>query len=364
MGRESQAAHSRLNARLERDIGKINFFRFCQLLEQQPGSQPLGSTANPADDPVRFRPHPGMGFPVSELKAFETDEEHPEAPPTVRTTFMGLYGVDSPLPTSYIDDITQRREGHEALEGFLDIFNHRIMTQFYRIWRKYSYPATFEAGGKDNISQSLLGLIGMGIPGSQQHFATPSSRFLALLGVMRQPGRTAEGVQALVRLLAPFTQADITPHCLRTVRITAPMAFAEEGANWLDGYTVMGDEATDANSQLLISLHTSDPDEASEWLPDGQIYADFQVLLRVYLGWRYKACIQLTVPTHLLPAPVLGDTPIRLGLTGVLGLGLDNEAPSEDIPEYFTVELGRYSGMARDMHQEGNSRVITYLFEK
>ena len=86
------------------------------------------------------------------------------------------------------------------------------------------------------------------------------------------------------------------------------------------------------------------------------------MLLRVYLGWRYKACIQLTVPTHLLPAPVLGDTPIRLGLTGVLGL--DDDAPSEDIPEYFTVELGRYSGMARDMHQEGNSRVITYLFEK
>lgn len=363
MERESQSAPARLIGQLRDKLPYTQFYRFCQLLEQsQPDAPALGSYWQVRHDPVRFRPHPGMGFPVSELKAFETDEEHPDAPPTVRTTFMGLYGVDSPLPTSYIDDITQRREGHEALEGFLDIFNHRIMTQFYRIWRKYSYPATFEAGGKDNTSQSLLGLIGMGIPGSQQHFATPSSRFLALLGVMRQPGRTEEGVQALVRLLAPFTQADITPHCLRSVRITAPMAFAEEGANWLDGYTVMGDEATDANSQLLISLHTSDPDEASEWLPDGQIYADFQVLLRVYLGWRYKACIQLTVPTHLLPAPVLGDTPIRLGLTGVLGL--DNDAPSEDIPEYFTVELGRYSGMARDMHQEGNSRVITYLFEK
>ncbi|VFS79569.1 Uncharacterized protein conserved in bacteria [Raoultella planticola] len=60
---------------------------------------------------------------------------------------MGMYGVDSPLPTAYLDDITQRREGHEALQGFLDIFSHRILTQFYRIWRKYSYPATFEPGG-------------------------------------------------------------------------------------------------------------------------------------------------------------------------------------------------------------------------
>ena len=227
MGRESQAAHSRLNARLERDIGKINFFRFCQLLEQQPGSQPLGSTANPADDPVRFRPHPGMGFPVSELKSLESDEFHPERPPTVRTTFLGLYGVDSPLPTSYLDDIAQRREGHEALEAFLDIFNHRIFTQFYRIWRKYSYPATFQAGGTDETSQCLLGLIGLGIPGTSSHIATPVSRFLALLSVMRLPTRTAEGVMALVRLLAPNTTAVVTPHDRQQIVLKQPAGLGQ-----------------------------------------------------------------------------------------------------------------------------------------
>ncbi len=77
---------------------------------------------------------------------------------------MGLYGVESPLPTHYSDDIAQRREGVEATEDFLDIFNHRLIAQYYRIWRKYSYPATFRAGGTDNISQYLLGTAGLGIP--------------------------------------------------------------------------------------------------------------------------------------------------------------------------------------------------------
>jgi predicted component of type VI protein secretion system len=76
---------------------------------------------------------------------------------------MGLYGVESPLPTHYIDDITQRREGYEATADFLDIFNHRLIAQYYRIWRKYSYPATFEEGGKDKTSQYLLGLAGSGL---------------------------------------------------------------------------------------------------------------------------------------------------------------------------------------------------------
>ncbi|EEC0295744.1 type VI secretion system baseplate subunit TssG [Salmonella enterica subsp. enterica] len=345
MGREPAQSGNALIARLEPDVGRINFYRFCQLLEKSaPDNAPLGSGDTPAGDAVRFRPHPGMGFPVSELKSVEYAEDNPDAPPTVRATFMGLYGVDSPLPTAYTDDIAQRREGHEAAQAFLDIFNHRILTQFYRIWRKYSYPATFEDGGKDNTSRCLLGLIGLGIPGTEEHIATPVSRFLALTGIMRQPGRTAEGIVALVKLLAPYTRAVVTPHDLRIVPVAQPAGLSDEHPVCLDGCTISGDEATDANSQLRISLVTDNPQEAEGWLPDGQLYVDFLVLLRVYLGWRYRARIELTVPTRLLPVPVLGDAPLRPGLNCVCGLG--DGPQTQDMPEWFTVEPGYYRGLA------------------
>lgn len=35
MGREAQPTHSRLNPRLEADLPRINFYRFCQLLEKR-----------------------------------------------------------------------------------------------------------------------------------------------------------------------------------------------------------------------------------------------------------------------------------------------------------------------------------------
>ncbi|MDR3104223.1 MAG: type VI secretion system baseplate subunit TssG [Yokenella regensburgei] len=360
MAGESPAPYSRLSPRLERDIHRINFYRFCQLLEKSaPGTPPLGTTLTPADDPVRFRPHPGMGFPVSELKAVEYDD-NPDAPPTVRATFNGLYGVDSPLPTAWLDDIAQQREGHDAWTAFLDIFSHRILTQFYRIWRKYTYPATFAPGGTDSTSQSLLGLIGLGIPGTDKHLGAPVSRFLALLGVMRLPARTEEGIQALVTLLAPHTQATVTPHDSRTVYIDRPLGFYGEEDFLLDGYTVLGDEITEVSSQLLIALYTGDNAEAQGWLPGEPCYNDFLVLLRVYLGWRYKARITLTVPTPLLPAPVLGETPFILGMTGVLGMEGD-EVPA-GLPATFTTELGRYCGMPPAVTQQGNPRV-TYTFD-
>ena len=97
--RESQSAPARLMAQLRPQLPYMNFYRFCQLLEKRRPGQPLmGGTSHPADDPVRFYPHPGMGFPASELKAVEYDEADDSRPPVIRTRsrcgnrFPGRYG--------------------------------------------------------------------------------------------------------------------------------------------------------------------------------------------------------------------------------------------------------------------------------
>lgn len=344
MARESQPARTGLTLALNKDIWRANFYRFCQLLEQEnPDAPTLGTTSHPGDDPVRFRPWPGMGFPVSTLKAVETDEDHPELPPTVRTTFLGMYGVDSPLPTTYLDDIAQRREGHEAITSFLDIFSHRITTQYYRIWRKYAYPATFEAGGRDAISQCLLGLVGLGIPGTAEQVATPVSRFLALLGTMRLPTRNAEGIRALVSLLAPNTRTIITEPDPVKVHIDNRSGLGIGSQIRLSQRVTLGKTAKEACSRVLVSLETADPDEAEGWLPGGVLHTDLMVLLRVYLGYRSDARVRLTVPVRLLPEPRLGNgRRIQLGRTGLLGL---KEGKLNTPRESLTVNLGCYEGL-------------------
>jgi type VI secretion system protein ImpH len=317
----------------------------------------LGSTAHPADDAVRFRPDPGMGFPAAELKSIETDDTNPQRPATVRTRLLGLYGVDSPLPTVFLDDIAQRREGHEALEAFLDIFNHRIFTQFYRIWRKYSYPATFEAGATDATSQCLLGLIGLGIPGTAQRIATPVSRFLALLSVMRLPTRNAEGIVALVALLAPNTRAQVTAHWPQKSVLEPPAGLSRERGVCLAQGTPLGRTRRDANSQLRLLLCTEDTQEANAWLPGGPLHGDLLVLLRVYLGWRCTAKLQLCLPVRSLPLPVLGQAPIRLGMTGVLGPGSD----AWQAPDTVTLNLGRYQGLSINPYNR-ESPYVAYRF--
>ncbi|SDK52092.1 Type VI secretion, VasB, ImpH, VC_A0111 [Pseudomonas delhiensis] len=285
MEREPQSAYSRLKASglldaLAGRISEANLYRFCQLVEvAAPGNPPLGTTTRPGDDAVRFRPHPGMGFPAGELKAIEYDEEHPERPPTVRTR--------------------------------------------------------------------LLGLIGLGIPGTANHIATPVSRFLALLSVMRLPTRNAEGISALVKLLAPNTQVRVTPHWPRKVPLAQPASLSREIPVSLSQGTPLGSVGADANSQVRLELLTEDLTEAQGWLPGQQLHTDLLVPLRVYLGWRCTAKLALTLPVKCLPKPVLGGPPVWLGLTGVLGLDPGNPDPAEQ--PCITVNLGRYQGLIQNM---------------
>lgn len=353
MEREPQSAPARLIKQLGDRLPYINFYRFCQLLEHsQPGMPLIGSTWQVRHEPVRFRPYPGMGFPAAEIKGAEPPE-YSHLPTTVRITFMGLYGVESPLPTHYIDDITQRREGYEATTDFLDIFNHRLIAQYYRIWRKYSYPANFEAGGKDNTSRYLLGLAGLGIDGCTDSIAAPASRFLALLPVMLLPGRTAEGMASLVRLLAPGTQAKIWHHDKRRVPLKKPLAMSVRHPVTLINRPVMGNYATDVNSQVLMRLTTSDPTEVQGWLPGGEFHTDLMALLHVYLGSRLDVRLQLCVDRSLLPDATMHSQPrtgaVQLGRTAVMRPL--NPTRTTTHAKTITINLGRYERVQENIHR-------------
>ncbi|EJK9927237.1 type VI secretion system baseplate subunit TssG [Cronobacter sakazakii] len=355
MERKPSVSFTRLNDAFGTRLPYSSFYRFLQWLEKtHPEYPPLGSSWRISDDPLRLRPYAGMGFPASEFKGIEPHfDESQGSPPTVRTTFMGLYGITSPLPTAYIDDIAQRRDGHETVEHFLDIFNHRLITQYYRIWRKHSYPASFEDGGTDRISQCLLGLAGLGIPGTAEHLDTPLSRFLGMLPALQLPGRTAEGIAAVVSMVTPDTSVTVRPRYQRKVDIPELSLSANGEGFCLDDRPVMGGFAWDMNSTIEIRLYTESKADVRGWMPPGYtLYHDLLSLLRVYLGWRYDACISLTFPRRLLPAPRLTardhKNSVYMGYSFLLGHDPDDTGPDPEMPDEVTIKLGRYEGLKKN----------------
>lgn len=169
------------------------------------------------------------------------------------------------------------------------------------------------------------------------------SRFLALLSTMRLPTRNAEGIRALVALLAPNTRAVITEPDPVKVHIDNRTRLEAGNRVRLSQRATLGKTAKEACSRVLMTLETEDPDEAEGWLPGGILHTDLLVLIRVYLGYRSDARLRLTVPVRLLPEPRLGKgRRIQLGRTGLLGL---KEGKLSNNRESLTVNLGCYEGL-------------------
>ncbi|MGN5479820.1 type VI secretion system baseplate subunit TssG [Cupriavidus basilensis] len=318
----------------------MNFFRLCELIElAAPHRPPLGTTDSPADEPVRFRSTGRLGFPVREIDHVEQDAEHPESPPVVRTTFLGLYGVDARMPSYFVDEIAQRRDGAEPLAAFLDLFHHRIVTQLYRVGRKYRYPVGFRAGGRDDVSRCLLSLLGLGIGQPAVEQAVPTQKLLSMLGLASQRTRTAEGLAGVLQHAVPDAQIAVEEFHPVWVRLESRERMP------LGENCVLGGGFHDRTNTVRVVIAPSLPESVLGLLPGRGLHQQVMGLLRFYLGYAANARLEMHVRRSLMPSPALNSSEVSLGFTTQLRLGAgQSDARMDD--RITRVQLGTWRGHA------------------
>lgn len=320
-----------LPALLERAT-EMSFFRFCELVELcTPHRAALGCTDTPMDEPIRFRSRAGLGFPGRELDAVELDDGESSAAPVVRTTFLGLYGVDARMPAYFADEIAQNREGAFPLAAFLDIFHHRIATQFYRIWKKYRYPVGFRNDGDDEVSRCLLSLAGLGIGEHAAWQQVGARKLVSMLGLASQKTRTAEGLIGMLRHVAQDTDIEVQQcHSVWVVPDAVEAAPLGQGC-------LLGRGFHDRMNAVLVVFRPKTQQAMRDLMPTQEPYRQVMALLRFYLGYEVQAHLRMDADTSLFPRPVFGDPLVKLGLTSRLpGHPFGREA--------ISIQLGIYAG--------------------
>lgn len=324
---------------------RMNFYRFCALVELAASdAAPLGTTDSPTTDPVRFRSRAPLGFPAREIDAVEYDVDDPAAPPSVRTTFLGLYGVDARMPAYFIDEVAQNRDGAEPLAAFLDLFHHRVATQFYRIWRKYRYPAGFRSDGFDTVSRGVLSFVGLGFrsPGTRaQDWGLPpgvgTRTLLSMLGLAAQKTRTAEGLAGVLQHAMPDATIAVEEFypVWRTIDEFEPAALGEQ--------CLLGRGFYDRANALRVVITPQTRETVAALVPGKPVYRQITSLLRFYLGYESEALLEMQVRPELMPAPLLASGQATLGLTSQLAAPSDHQALRTT-----RVQLGHWSGAKDD----------------
>ena len=306
--------------KLAGDANSFEFFQAVTLLERLRSTmRPVGHFSSPSDEVLHFRVNQRLGFPASEIQKLEMPEQ---GPAEMMVNFMGLTGPSGVLPHPYSELILERanaRPKDHGLAAFLDIFNHRAISLFYRAWQKARFPVTYGKSHRDLFSQYLLDLVGLGTPGLRDRQHIEDEALLHYVSLVAMQSRSSTALQQLLEdyfevpvEIEEFTGAwyaiDRDTQCQMTEEDT-PSRQIGEGA-------VVGDAIWDRQGRARIRIGPLSLERYNDFLPKGSAYAALQSITRFFSNQSLDFEAQLVLDRAEAP-PIQLDAdsahPARLG---------------------------------------------------
>jgi type VI secretion system protein ImpH len=184
---------------------EFEFFQAVRLLARLfPQRKGVGAVARPIEEFARFGARLSMAFPASSVHDIERIPDAPD-PARVTVAFLALTGTQGVLPFHYTEWMIARKAAKDdTLAAFLDLFNHRLLSLFYRAWEKHRPQVLYElsaARGRqpDPFTQNLFDLIGMGTTGLRGRLRVKDESLLLYAGLIAQRPHSAAALQRILR---------------------------------------------------------------------------------------------------------------------------------------------------------------------
>jgi type VI secretion system protein ImpH len=293
----------------------------------------LGEDLKPDEEPVRLACDEKTRFPAAEVATFQA---LPNEVPKIEVSFFGMFGASGALPYHYTQLVIDRvRSKDTSLRDFLDIFNHRLLSMFYRAWEKNHFPISYEtahaAGREDTMTRALWALIGARSPAIR---ALPviAEYQLYFAGHLSRPRPIP---QALSSMLSKIFGVGARVDACRGQWIKIPpgdqsrMGSSPLGVlinNQLGVDAIAGERVWEVENRFRIQLGPVSFSRFLEFTPTGRSDDTSSKLLQVsrwirrYVGPQFDFDIQVDVEAAEVRGVRLGDPETtRLGWTTWLG---------------------------------------------
>ncbi|HEX8499167.1 MAG TPA: type VI secretion system baseplate subunit TssG [Pyrinomonadaceae bacterium] len=318
MAAEGGRAATSIVDELEDKPYRFEFFQAVRLLTRfSGGREPVGRLdCDPAREAVRFSSRVSFDFPPSQLYKLvrRKGAEANGRPPELTVAFMGLAGLLGALPSHYTSLLLEGREGEvKPLGQFLDLFNHRLISLFYRAWEKYHFPIAYERGGRnDRFTEYLFDLIGLGTENLRGAAKHPRSRLglrddeglLLYAGLLAQRPHSASAVEAVLGdyFGAPVRLEQFAGQWLELGEGSVPRlgAGGRLGVN-----TVIGTRVWDAQSKFRLRCGPLTLAAFKEFLPGASAFRPLAELTRLLVGMEFDFDVRLVLRADEVPASQL-----------------------------------------------------------
>ena len=332
---------------------RFEFFQAVRLLQRfrdvhdvsvgRRARQTIGRDARPHNETIRFGTTLSSSFPASAIAAIDieqgrsrdsrdTSHDHPFH---ITVNFMGLTGPQGVLPEYFQRLIIEQHRGNnDRLADFQNLFNHRMISMFYRVWEKYRFPVRYEraklvggSGEIDPFTQCLFCLVGMGTRGLRQRLSFDDQAFIYYGGLFAPQVRNADGLCDLLTddLRVHVRIEQFRGQWLRLDQEDWAVLCGRRGPNHcncqLGVNTVLGATVWDVQNKFRVVLGPLDYSEYLQLTPIGERFTRLCQLVRTYAGSQFDFDVQLILKKDQIPTAQLGRSAneTRLGYNAFLG---------------------------------------------
>jgi type VI secretion system protein ImpH len=308
---------------LDEEPFRVHFFQAVRMLQRmEKERKPVGYFITPQGETIRFSAYTSLAFPPSEIRELRRIEN---GQMSMTVEFMGLCAAISVMPAPYTEFLISRtRQKDHAMEDFLNIFNHRMISFFYRGWEKYRFFIEYERSKEDRLSARLLDLLGLGTEGLRGRGGIPDDAYLNYVGLLARHVRSAASLQQILEdYFGVQVQILQFAGAWRKLGLENQTCFTGAGgANERLGVGVVaGDEVWDHHGRIRIALGPMHYEQYVKFLPGQDAYHELAAWLRFYSNGSYETEVQLILAREDAPPCELGsDGPKRpqLGLVSWL----------------------------------------------
>ena len=302
-----------LTRQLEEKSNKFEFFQAVRLLQRLGTHEdPVGTGDDPSRESIRFQSQVSLSFPPSDVVDITavTDEDQP------RGMTVSFLGVATPfsfgsLPLPYAELIlAMERDKNPALRSFLDLFNHRLVSLFYRAWEKYRFAVSYERSPdrpSGIFERAVFAL--MGIRPDKDLSKTIGLNEKALLArayAVRGRAVSAHGLAELIRdyFRVPAVVQQFVPSWY-------PIEESEQGRLGVRSCTLgvdthLGSEVRLAQSRFRVKLGPLNWNRFRDFLPTGSGARPLAELTALSAGPEFDFDCQLVMKAEQTPRLRLG----------------------------------------------------------
>jgi len=311
-----------LRLMLEEEPFRVHFFQAVRMLQNMEKERaPVGYFITPQGETIRFSARTSLAFPPSEIFDLRRMEN---GQISMTVEFMGLCAAISVMPASYTEFLLARiRQKDHVMEDFLNIFNHRMISFFYRGWEKYRFFIEYERSQGDRLSARLMDILGLGTEGLRGRSGIPDVAYLNYVGLLAHHVRSAASLQQIIEdYFCVPARVQQFAGAWRKLNSENQTCFLKPGRNSerLGVGVVAGDEVWDHHGRIRIFLGPMRFTQYLSFLPGKEAYHELVAWLKFYSNGSYETEVRLILAREDAPSCELGGGGERNPQRG-LGVG-------------------------------------------